>query len=671
MAINKKLIHFQTLANFEAQLSAGNILDSSICFIKDAKLIWTHGVYYAQSDVYVLDLANIDTSTGNGDDILGSISGEEFAKLQKSKMVVISISYLSNSTNASSSLVYHNLNDQTVVKYIDIDTGKKVEYTITLQEDGTALVTGSQEDLIYLGEIDGQIITDGDIRTKYIIEDLTLEEIQFLSNGEGESSYPFNVNKVKTAFNQNLPVFIKYAEDGSGMAGLYHVEGYYEDLLYLRIVNDQNRAYLIELNLTATNITSDNIKVIDLPRSCLFYNYGESGTISMAMVSQLKNSDIAYIAGASFGLTQANVSNQGNTVIVKAVIEHMYQEDGLLTGIKTRIITVNGLTGEWTAETVESYTPWLTSQLVNDSNYVKTTGLKTINGQSIVGSGDITIEDGGDTSQFATKEELSNYLPTSGGYAENLEVTTLVTETTGITQYIDRELDELGNSAQLSWDDKGIYVQYTPITGGSSNTSSLNIVNTGDGTQFLSDDGTYKSISSSAAYPILNSGATGSIRIALQPNKMYVFGELTNLGISSFIAGDSTVVNEYVFQFTSGATATTLTLPSDIKWANDVPLVIESNMIYQISVLNNCATSLAFSSLNKGTFSVNYKEGNTKTFTFIIGMSWEEWINSDYNVNRFYIYGQYVFIDEPRYITDVVPTDIIADGVIYNSTPAD
>lgn len=46
MAINKKLIHFQTLDNFKAQLSAGNILDTSICFIKDAKLIYTHGQYY-------------------------------------------------------------------------------------------------------------------------------------------------------------------------------------------------------------------------------------------------------------------------------------------------------------------------------------------------------------------------------------------------------------------------------------------------------------------------------------------------------------------------------------------------------------------------------------------------------------------------------------------------
>lgn len=44
MAINKKLIHFKTKAAFESQLN--NILDTSIVFIQDANLIWTHGTYY-------------------------------------------------------------------------------------------------------------------------------------------------------------------------------------------------------------------------------------------------------------------------------------------------------------------------------------------------------------------------------------------------------------------------------------------------------------------------------------------------------------------------------------------------------------------------------------------------------------------------------------------------
>lgn len=47
MAYSKKLIHFATRANFDAQLAANNILGTSICFIKDAKQIWTHGQFYS------------------------------------------------------------------------------------------------------------------------------------------------------------------------------------------------------------------------------------------------------------------------------------------------------------------------------------------------------------------------------------------------------------------------------------------------------------------------------------------------------------------------------------------------------------------------------------------------------------------------------------------------
>lgn len=46
MAINKKLVHFKTFAKFNEELSAGNILDTSICWIKDTKQIWTHGQFY-------------------------------------------------------------------------------------------------------------------------------------------------------------------------------------------------------------------------------------------------------------------------------------------------------------------------------------------------------------------------------------------------------------------------------------------------------------------------------------------------------------------------------------------------------------------------------------------------------------------------------------------------
>ena len=46
MAINKKFIHFKKKSTFDTQNNQGNILDTSIVFIQDAKQIWTHGALY-------------------------------------------------------------------------------------------------------------------------------------------------------------------------------------------------------------------------------------------------------------------------------------------------------------------------------------------------------------------------------------------------------------------------------------------------------------------------------------------------------------------------------------------------------------------------------------------------------------------------------------------------
>ena len=73
MAINKKLIHFKTKANFNTQLEAGNILDTSIVYIQDAKEIYTHGTTYGTC----LSEEQIETIIANSDtiaDVLSQIS---------------------------------------------------------------------------------------------------------------------------------------------------------------------------------------------------------------------------------------------------------------------------------------------------------------------------------------------------------------------------------------------------------------------------------------------------------------------------------------------------------------------------------------------------------------------------------------------------------------------
>ena len=150
-------------------------------------------------------------------------------------------------------------------------------------------------------------------------------------------------------------------------------------------------------------------------------------------------------------------------------------------------------------ETIEKVLPTKTSQLENDSNFVSSDNLKTINGQSIVGSGDIEI---------------------SGG-------------------------------------------------GGSS--------------------------SSNGAYAEVNHG-TSDATFALTPNTFHVWDEVTSLTLT-LGSEQSGVANEYVFQFTSGSTPTSLTLPEDVKWVNDSAPTIVENKIYQISILNGLAVALEFNKL--------------------------------------------------------------------------
>lgn len=78
---------------------------------------------------------------------------------------------------------------------------------------------------------------------------------------------------------------------------------------------------------------------------------------------------------------------------------------------------------------------------------------------------------------------------------------------------------------------------------------------------------------------------TSASTIEINPNTFYKFGEVASLNITLASITDNTIYNEYMFEFISGATATTLILPSSVKWL-ETP-TIESNKIYQCSIVNN------------------------------------------------------------------------------------
>ena len=86
---------------------------------------------------------------------------------------------------------------------------------------------------------------------------------------------------------------------------------------------------------------------------------------------------------------------------------------------------------------------------------------------------------------------------------------------------------------------------------------------------------------------------TSDTTFTLTPNVLHVWGTVTSLKLTFGNSQDG-AINEYLFQFTSGSTATSLTISDAIKWANDSAPTIAKNKIYQISVINGLATVLEF-----------------------------------------------------------------------------
>ena len=71
--------------------------------------------------------------------------------------------------------------------------------------------------------------------------------------------------------------------------------------------------------------------------------------------------------------------------------------------------------------------------------------------------------------------------------------------------------------------------------------------------------------------------------IELSPNTFYVFPEMASLSVTFSDPVSLDIVNEYKFRFTSGSTATMLTLPSTV--VGDI--TVEANKVYEISVVDN------------------------------------------------------------------------------------
>ena len=379
------------------------------------------------------------------------------------------------------------------------------------------------------------------------------------------------------------------------------------------------------------------------------YTEQYKGTITGVAINgtAIATSGVAYIPSAStesHGTTKLNSSTNSTSTseaatpsAVKAAYDLANgKQDKLTSGTNIKTIngqsllgsgniTIDGGSGGVSQEAFDSLVNTVdnidadVAQLTKDvqekqDKLVSGTNIKTINGQSLLGSGNITISGGGavptklsqlenDTNFVALQGEELPYIETSGLYDpisgflyslprdewigdEDKKLAGVVNiggfnlvECQGITGS-SGDIIVLPREADGYEDDILVTRSYLKTINGQSLVGSGDITISGGG----------GSSSGSGAYAEANHG-TSDTTFTLTPNTFHVWDEVASLTLTfgDEIAG---VANEFVFQFTSGSEPTTLTMSDDIKWTEE--LVIEANRIYQISILKGLASVLSW-----------------------------------------------------------------------------
>ena len=103
--------------------------------------------------------------------------------------------------------------------------------------------------------------------------------------------------------------------------------------------------------------------------------------------------------------------------------------------------------------------------------------------------------------------------------------------------------------------------------------------------KFILPDGTEVDLTGGSADIPRQEMQNTDTTVTLQPNTLYIFPEMASLTVTLAEPENTNVANEYHFFFTSGATATILTLNDVLSDAYS----IEANMKYEVSILDGVA----------------------------------------------------------------------------------
>lgn len=490
MAIDKKLIHFDKLADFEAQLTAGNILDRSIVFIKDAKKIWTHGTYYdcseggaseSGSNYYITEFTyndfynaasengQLQISENDATGLMDSINsgsrilipyggnvigyaimlgendmGEVYVAVYSTRDVITAF-FFQDDILQGNKLTFDN--DVTISNAIIYETAAyikpftlavrggsgEVEANGIVDSRGMWWVTpsSSEEDRNSADGVFQQEITDLDV-----IREGAAKGAEALQGLDNFSDTLTNVERDIYNVDQAVKALATVASTGSynDLSDKPTIPAAYDDTELSNKVDglvDLTDSFNSDLSdlyeqkqdnlVSGTNIKTINGESIlgsgdlTIEGGAKVYEWFYDGESKSVLLSQEEYDNIVEAnivvvnVGGAFSFAVGKSGKEFSEAVGNYGLIGQIESEGVKVyinisiDISTKVATI-------IAEEQEILTK--TSQLENDSNFVSSDGLKTINGESIVGSGDITISGGG-VSEDYVNTAIANAITTT------------------------------------------------------------------------------------------------------------------------------------------------------------------------------------------------------------------------------------------------------------------
>lgn len=194
----------------------------------------------------------------------------------------------------------------------------------------------------------------------------------------------------------------------------------------------------------------------------------------------------------------------------------------------------------------------------------------------------------GDTSGFLLgAENTSGVLTLDNANSDSWDVYTKTAMDTALS----------GKQSTLTFDSTPTYNSTNPVTSGGLYThlqdySKIEIEEvTGANYAMVTDN--RDNTDYDLEHPTTKTTVSGtSVTQALTADVFYVFGEVTSLTVTLTAAPADGYAHEYHFRFTSGSTATTLTLPSGVTMPSG--FTVEASKTYEISIVDNYGTYVAW-----------------------------------------------------------------------------